>query len=368
MTHTRLLFLSRARESDAQCLIVNETGAVVGRETLRAGSAIVPPPMPTIAIVPGEDISVRWIELAAATEVQAVNAAFLLLKDDIAVPRESLHIAVGSTDKDGFRPVCVVERTRMQSFVERVKLFGVKPHAMVPDHLMLPAPEGEALVLVERNGVQIVRGRRLAFGAEPDLAGQVLAGRTVQRIEGEAETARAFAVGAKTSPVDLLQQEFSPSHETRLRPRDFRRVAVLAAMLLLSPIVLWAAAYLRHEGAARALEAQAETIAHQVPAADVTGDPVRYLRGRMRDMDANTSFLKTAKTLFAGVAKLDGAGLENFSYLQAGVIRATLLHTRAEDVAALADAMAGAGVTLQQDSSVEKDGRFSTAIAVEPRR
>ncbi len=367
MTHTRLLFLSRAREADAQCLIVNEAGALVGRETLRAGGSAIPAPMPTIAIVAGEDISVRWIELATATEVQAVNAASLLLKDDIAGLRESLHIAVGSTDRDGFRPVCVIERARMQSYVERVKLLGVKPYAMVPDHLMLPVPEGDALALVERNGVQIVSGRRLAFSAEPDLAAQILAGKTVQRIEGEAETARAFAAGAKAYPVDLLQQDFSRSHEARLGPRDLRRVAVLAAVLLLSPIVLWTAGYLRHEGSARALEAQAAAIAQQVPAADITGDPARYLRGRMRDVDANTRFLNAAETLFAGVAKLEGAGLENFSYLQEGSIRATLLHARAEDVAVLADTLAGSGLTLQQDSSVEKDGRLSTAIAVEAR-
>ena len=367
MSVRRLVFLAPSEEVQTPSLIVDDKGAIFGREPLQA-SATLPTPMSTIVVVPGEDVLVRWIEFGAATPTQAAAAAPQLLKDDIAAPPETLHFAVGNADDHGFRPVCIIDRARLQSYLARAAALGVKPVAAVPDHLLLPAPKGDAVRIGERGALRIVRAHRLAFCGEAEMVARVLAGKSVKHAADLADIDAAFAAGSASLAVNLLQGEFAVNRAMPPRPKDLRRVASLAAALILSPLILWSVMFVRYELAAKALEAKSVALASAIPGADSANDPARYLMGRLDDLSANARFLEATRALFAGVANVEGVELEDFAYLQEGIIRATLLHSEASAVPTLATSLNEAGLVLREDSSEEKDGRFSTAITLETRR
>jgi type II secretory pathway component PulL len=144
-----------------------------------------------------------------------------------------------------------------------------------------------------------------------------------------------------------------------------RRIASLAAVLLLSPLLLWGAELLRGEWAAVASEARTAEMARTL-AADAP-DPVAAVQGRMHALAANGTLLKSAAALFEGLEGLDGAELERMSWLaDENVLSATLVHNSAADITELARSVADAGFVLTEDGSAPIDSRVSTSIALRP--
>lgn len=362
MSGTRLVFLGAAGQASPY-IIVDDEGEIAVRGAFMPGDTA--PAMRTVLVVPGSAVLARWIALPACTPVQAAAAAAHLLKDDIAVTRDSVHIAVGPAGQPA-RLVCVVAKDAMRSFLARAGELGIAPDCVVPDHLMLPASDSETVLATLRGGMVVARGRNLAFSAEPDLAWLLIGKSPMQAVERERDIEHLFAAMASMPAINLLQQEFA--HRAGRAPvwRDFRRAAALAAAVLLSPLVLSGADIARNEFSARALEARAATAARAVAGVGDAADPVLTLKGRLADLRGGDRFLQTTALLFDAVQRMNGAELESLSYLSEGVIRATLVDAAPEAIAALRTSMAEKRIALEQDAATRREGRSLTTITMKP--
>jgi general secretion pathway protein L len=364
MSMHRFLFSPADVGAAAPYLMVDSFGAFVGRGTLSPGQAVLPQP-PTTLVIPGTDVLARWIELPGATTAQANAAARFLLADMVASTPDSLHVAVARDEADGRRLVCVIDRSLLQAHLAGAKTYGVVPDQVIPDYLLLPAPEDGSTLIAAWGDRLLLRGKELGASIESDVADLLLRGQRTTHLADPDAVVRVMATGAQQIPIDLLQQDFAPRVKDSWGSAPLRRIASLAAVLLLSPLLLWGAELLRGEWAAVASEARTAEMARTL-AADAP-DPVAAVQGRMHALAANGTLLKSAAALFEGLEGLDGAELERMSWLaDENVLSATLVHNSAADITELARSVADAGFVLTEDGSAPIDSRVSTSIALRP--
>ena len=87
MTLTRLLLLAPSADQPSPWLAVDRDGHVLQRGLLTPDRAGAPPsPMRTVAVAPGADVMVRWLDLPGRNEAQGRAAALWALRDDLAAP------------------------------------------------------------------------------------------------------------------------------------------------------------------------------------------------------------------------------------------------------------------------------------------
>jgi general secretion pathway protein L len=362
MMLTRLILLSPQREQPSSYLIVDGAGAIVGRGVLSHRSPSVFKGR-TVLIVPGTEIVTRWLDLEDGPPTSVAEAASVLLKDHIGSSRDTIHLALGEPENDGARPVSVVDRLLMQTFIDRAAELGVTPDIVIPDHLML-SPTEDGVLAMAFDGAVAVRGNRLAFSAEDELASLLIGAHRRTTIEDASEIEDYLAGSSERLPMNLLQGDFAAGGRSRAAWGGYRRVAALATVAVLSPLVIWAIEIARNEASARALETRAAASARALVGNTQAGDPIRELRGRLAGLRANDRFMWTTAALFDAVSRAKDVELEGLSYIQDGIIRATLVHTASSDVAAVRAALEQSGVTVDEDAPEQRDSRMLTIITL----
>lgn len=371
---TVVLLLPDAADANITCLHVDAGGRVLARRVLDAGSPFtVGPAQPTVCqvlAVPGSECLSCWLELPARNPVQALAAARVLVAEHVAGPVDTLHLAIAPVaDDDGSRHVVAVESATMQAWLDRAVTFGMTPDMVVPTPMLLPPPPeataGEAgeVLITEIDGHWLVRGERLAFAAEPTLAEQVIGDRP-RCILTETEAEAAFAINALSPPINLLQYAFARRTTRREGWPAYRRAAILAAVLAVSPLVLLAAQAIRHELAARDLQAQANTLARTVlPTLGEDADPVPPIRARLADLQAGDEFARVTGTLLTAVAENAGAELDALTYAN-GELQATLVVASPDELERIRNTLAEAGLQMIETGSHRANGRIRHAIRV----
>ncbi len=357
--HTRLVLLSPSSDQPSPVLIVDRMGTIVGRSAHIADLPSSTFRGRTVLVVPGTDVVTRWLELGNGPQSRVVEAAAVLLKEQISAPRDDLHIALGEPEDDGLRAVSVVDRTLMQDFLDHAAALRISPDVVVPDHLLVPPPDDGVLVVTLGNFVA-VRGERVAFSAEAELASMLIGARRRTTIERLSEIEALFAAASMRTSVNLLQQDFAAGAGGKSRWNGFRRVAALAAAAALSPLTVWTAEIVRNEAAAHGFEARAEATARAIISDAQSSDPIGELRGRVAGLSANDGFMQATAALFEAISRAQGVELENLSYLQDGVTRATLIHGSASDISGVRGVLEQSGITLDEDAAQERDGRMAT--------
>lgn len=350
MSLTRLVLLASRAQEPSPYLVVDGAGMIVTRGTLSGQGA--PPPFKgsTLLVIPGMDVTTRWIKLKAASADQARAAAAMMLQDDLAQPREDLHFALGAAGPGGQRPVSVISKARLLELLDQARALGVVPDAVVPDHLMLAQPDGESLLAASLRRAVAVRGRDLAFTAEPDLVTHLANGRALEAIEDPARIESLFASVAAAAPVNLL---LGAERAGARRLGSWRRVTVLASLALASPLLIQAAYIARYDIAAGRVER----------ATAAKGD-TRQLVSIGASMRKGRAFSEAMAIVFKALERLPGAKLQSLSYRSDGTMRATVVHDNYSDVATLAGALGASGLALREDGSSEAGGRISTDLTL----
>lgn len=364
MNRTRIVIAGHTPEAEPAYLILDELGSVVGRGVLAVqdGSALAP--LRTVLVIPGAEVLVRWLPLRAGSEAQARGAALAALEDQLAAP-EGAHAAVGPADAEGLRPCAVIAARRLQGWLDHARLHGLSPEVVIPDCLALPAPpDDEAVLTAAFEETVAVRGARLAFSGEPDLLAAVAADRPQTRLEGPA-LERALAEAAGAPAVNLLQGAFDPKRQAELGWRDFRRVAALAAAVLLSPLLIWGAQAAAFNIRAERAEARAEAkLAALLPeGAEVTDVAVQaeaLLAQAMVGQGGGASGL--AAILLGALEPLDQAQLESLIVMPDGTARAAVSLAAYSDTEALAQALQAEGLSMREEGSREEGDRVVADI------
>ena len=367
MNRTRIVISGVAPDAEPRYLIVDELGSIVGRGILPVQEPSALTPMRTILVVPGAEVTVRWAELRAASPAQAQAAARLLLAEQLA-QQDGLHLAVGPAAEDQDRLICIMSAARLQAFLDQAALHGVVPDVVAPDHLCLQPPEEAeaAALLLELEDRWVARADHLALSGEPDLVEVVMDQKLVRRLTG-AEGEQALARGALAAPVNLLQGAFDPARRDQLTSRDVRRPAILAAALLLSPILLIGgqtlAAHWRAEAAeARMAQMAAEWLPADAPPDQAAAQIEALVASRSLTAGGGASGL-LART-YAVIEPLPQAQLENFILMPEGTARAAVSLAAYADMERLSEQARQVGLSLREEGSRETGGRVVVDIVV----
>lgn len=358
MSRTRIVLAPPAPDVAPTFAVVDAEGHVLERGALALGEDDLIR-MPTVLVVPGAEAVARWLHLPTRNDRQARAAALLALGDKLAAADQDVHVALGPLEPDGWRLAVVVACARLRGWLEAAGLHGLRPDVVIPDHLALPEPEGDAVCGARLGATVAVRGTRLALTAEPELLDVLLEGRTLQPLGSAEEVERLVARGALRPAVNLLQGDFDPARELAVTTKDLWRLAVVALLLLISPVVLMAASLARDALAADRIERRtAAKLGQALPGVAIT-DPLAQLDtplGQAR-MAAGGGPVALAANLFASLETIEHGQLERLIVMPDGAVRATLSYTNYSDIELMRAALRTAGVAMREEGVREEQGR-----------
>ena len=362
MSRIRLILIPPSAALPASCLTLDAQGTVLTRGVVELGGPG-PEPMRTVAVVPGADVLIRWLELPSGSPAQVAATALHLLRDDLAAPADRLSAALGPVSTPGqHRLVAVVGRSLLQTWGDYLASLGLRADVMIPDSLVLPEPAEEGGLTAAVFGADLaLRGKELAFSLQPDLAEAVVAGRTLERIGRADEIERLLVAAALNPPINLLA---GAGRRVEADRRGWKRAAVLAAVLIVSPLILTLAAAGHDDWRARDADRRAEAAARRAfpdipPAADAVAEAIR----RLSTAPPPGGPTAAAAALFAAVESVEGAELDSLTADDAGV-RATVTYAAYQDLDALQQAMAAKGMSLTDESTVDDQGKVVSEVRV----
>lgn len=364
MKPTRLILIPTLTGQPAPYMIVAPDGGVLLRGVLTLDAVERPEPMRTVAICPGADVSVRWLDLPAGGAAQLRAAAAWRLREDLAATPDRVATVVGPpAGPDQPRLVAVVSQSLLQAWTDYLEALGVRAEILVPDMLTLAEPEDEATVLAVTFGENVaLRGRRFAVTVQPDLVDLVAGDRRVVAVQDARVVERALAAAALSPAINLLDTGARDRTGARV---GWKRAAGLAAAVLVSPLLLTAAAAARDDMAAGRLEAEAITaIAAAAPDLAREPDPVVALRRRAETAPPPGGLTAAAAALFTAVEAVDGAELDMLAAGPDAGVKATVSHPAYSDMEPITRRMAEAGMAVTETATLDDAGRVVSDISI----
>lgn len=363
MKPIRLILIPSLGSEPAPCLVIVD-GVVRERGLLNLHPDERPEPMRTIAVAPGADVTVRWLDLAAGGAAQQRAAAGWMLKDALAVPADRLATVLGPIPVAGEpRLVALVGLPLLQAWVDYLEAIGVRADAIVPDVLTVPEPaEDDRLNAVVFGPSTALRGRHFAASVQPDLVGMVAGPRQVLAIQDPDAVEQSLVAAAIAPPINLLSGQERAHGNPR---RNWARASAMAGLLLVSPLVLIAAAAARDETAARADTERARAeIARVAPDLAATPDPVEALRQRVRAAPPPGGIGGATAALFAAVEGVEGAELDLLIVDPVAGMKASITHVDYGDIRRIAQAMRANGLEVTETGTLDDRGRIVSDITI----
>ncbi|MGZ8296287.1 MAG: type II secretion system protein GspL [Allosphingosinicella sp.] len=324
---------------------------------------------PVVAVVPGESVTLRWLELPAGlSPAQAAGAARLMVADLSAQPVGELHVAVGRDLGDGGRRcVGLVPMETMRLWLDGLEGAGFDSERIVPETLLVPAPE-EGLATWDSGMLRLYRGQDEAFAAEPELGDMLLAGRSAVPIDPDAFAA-GLAGALERAPLDLRQGPFGRRRDWRVAPARARRLAMLTAALLLISLFVQVALIARYIYATDAAEAEMRRIAAAaLPRNPGVTDPQAALTQRLAELrGGGAGFRATAGTLFDAVKATPNVELTALAFSPDGLLRATVQADSPAAIEALRQRVEASGFAAETGAPRSGGARRVADLTVRPR-
>ncbi len=364
MKPTRLILIPALAGQPAPYMIVAPDGAVLDRGVLALDAVERPAPMRTVAVCPGADVSIRWLDLPPGGGAQLRAAAAWRLRDTLAATPDRVATVVGpSVAPDEPRLVAVVGLGLLQAWSDYLEALGVRADVITPDVLTLAEPDEDDVALAVSFGeTTALRGRRFAVTVQPDLVDLVAGGRRVVAVEDRAAVERALARAALSPAINLLD---SGARDRAVGRTGWRRAAGLAAAVVISPLLLTAATAARDDMAARRLEAgTVRAIAAVDPDLARETDPVAALRRRAAGAPPPGGVTAATAALFAAVEGVEGVELDALVAGPADGMKATLSHPAYSDMQEVGRRMADAGLAVTENATLDDGGRVVSDISI----
>jgi general secretion pathway protein L len=362
MKPTRLILIPSLGSEPAPCLVIAD-GRVRERGMLVLDAVERPEPMRTVAVAPGADVTIRWLDLPPGGPAQQRAAALWMLKDSLAAPPDRLAVALGPVPAPGQpRLVAVVGLSLLQAWTDYLDALGVRADAIVPDALTVTEPGDEdRLNAVAFGPAMALRGRGFAASVQSDLVDLLAGSRRVTPIENSDAVERSLIDAALAPPINLLSTQDRARGTSR---RGWALASALAGLLVVSPLVLTAAAAARDDMSARADAGRARAeIARAAPDLAARPDSVEVLRQRVRAAPPGGVIAATA-ALFAAVEGVEGAELDLLIVDPAVGMKASVTHADYQDMQLISRAMRANGLQVTETGTLDDRGRIVSDITI----
>lgn len=362
MKPVRLVLIPATGSQSAPFLIVGADGAVLDRGELTLDGEA-PGPMRTVAVTPGGDVLIRWLDLPPGSAAQGRAAAAWMLRDQMAATPDRLATVLGPLTPAGEpRLVAVASRSLIEAWTDYLSALGVRADVLVPDVLTLDEPGLEGMLSAVSFGEGMaLRGRRFAATVQPDLVDLIAAGRSVVAVQDPASVERALTAAALAPAINLLDT----GDRDAKAAGGWRRALILAALLLLSPLVLILAGAARDDLAAREARSQAlSAIATAAPDLARESDPVAALHRRVAAAPPPGGVTAAAAALFTALESVEGAELDILIADPGTGVKATISHPAYGDMALIRRSMAAAGMSITETGALDDGGRVVSDITI----
>jgi general secretion pathway protein L len=358
-----LLFLGRGGGIEGWIRIAG--GAVAARGSGTEGSEA-HRGVPVVGVAPGEAVTLRWLELPAGLSApQAAGAARLMAAELSAQPLEELHVAAGREGAEGeARSIGLVPMAAMRLWLGEIEAAGFEAERLVPETLLL-APPAEGFATRDSGPLRLYRARWEAFAAEPELGELLLAGREAVPVEGEDGLVEALA----EAPLDLRQGPFARRRDWRVAPARARRLAVLAAALLLVSLAVEIAAIARYSFAADAAEAETRRVAAAaLPRSLGLADPEAALTQRLAELrGGGAGFGASAAILFEAVKATPNSEISALAFGADGTLHTTVQADNPATIEALRQRIEASGLAAEAGAPRPGGSRRIADLIVRPR-
>lgn len=203
-------------------------------------------------LVPSGDVHLRKVEVENKMKRQLKQALPYMLEDELASDVELLHFAQ-IHDEAGAVFVAIVEQDKMALWLQWLELASIKTRQLLPDVLALPYYD-EAWTALQLDEQWLIRtgfatgisaeGDWLSLAIEPLQPEEPVQVHSFSNIhpdyaqqwqQEEVELPmQVLAQGASSSRFNLLQGEYQPKREYSAALLQWRKVAIVAALLLIS--------------------------------------------------------------------------------------------------------------------------------------
>lgn len=340
-----------------------------GIERLESGAAL-PSGADLVIFVPGTEVSAHRVRATARRPAELMRMATFAIEDDLAVPVESVHVAVApEPDADGTRLVYSVSQALMGAWMDRMTAAGLSAARLVPDLSVLPAGQhvdlGTHQLLAAGNTPLAIDNHWPSdvMAALQREAGGSAAPRPVDRLSQLAEWAET-----QSRLTDLRQGAYARPSESPLSLRQFRLPAALAAGLLVAWSVQAAWSVHAMNQLTNALNAETQRLyAAAFPGVSVPANPAAALRSQAGTPSGASapSFQQTSAALYGAIAGLDGTTLVSVRYDRAmGELRATLTYPAFGADLDLKQAVEETGLRVNLGDTRLEDGRVVGDLAI----
>ncbi len=304
-----------------------------------------------VAIAPGEAVALHFVVLPDLAPAQTLAAARLLAADVAGGSLEGTHVAIGARLADGTRPLALVAAAVMRGWLADLAAAGLAVDALVPEPLLLPLPEGDAIAAHLTPTRWVLRGAGLATAAEPDLARLLVGERPLIAAdaplpwrrepidkrqdplpppcgEGDSRSPQGGGRGQAVAlplPIDLRQGEFARVRRWRAQAARLRRLGWLAAASLAVFVAGEAAATWRASVAAdRAALELADAARAALPRGSVITAPRADVAARLAALGGGSGFAGATAALEAALETEPRAAIVELAWSPAAGLVATI--------------------------------------------
>jgi len=339
-----------------------------------------------VVFVSGTDVGCFEVRIPAQGAAEIRRSAAFALEDEVAVPVEEAHVAIGQTLDSGLRPVHVVEPALMEEWVARLNAYGLKTGKLVADVSVLPAAP---MAVDAGDHVLVSTGeKRFAIDAAlPDDALKALANPSKEPLAtSSAALAHRLGVSASSAsylPVlaqlaqwaetvgpltDLRQGPFISRKQADIRIGAWRSTLLLGAAVA---VALLAMVGLESWSLSR-LSDVLDQHARGIYAASFPGTPVpSNLDAAVRNQDAapaanRLAFLDATALLYEAIPAESGISIEGLRYdRQTGRLIANMVYPKYGSDADLKNELEAKGLGVSLGDSRQQDDRVIGDLTLE---
>ena len=337
-----------------------------------------------VVLVPSTDVAIHEVHLPTRNETEARRAAPFAIEDELAVPAEDVHIALGpKASGANHRELHACSPQMMNAWLARIEENkSLRTAILVADASVMP--EGEyALDLGDR-----ILGRKQArrFALDASVTHDVLnaifvASNPQLNVIGNGLASRISGVSA--SNLDPLQTLLGWAHESEnlidlrqgrfalRRAGDFDWSAWrLPTGLAAAAAFAWLSTVALENRALGQLTDQMTAASRSIYSAAFPNEPIpRNIVQAVRSPDgarAGLDFRSASAVLYSGVEAIDSPGIQSLRYDEAGAtMRARITFQNFGDEQRLKEHIEEAGVKVQIGEMRQQAGRVSGELTME---
>ena len=313
------------------------------------------------AIVPANSITYRNASFEELSPAQALAAARLDAAEfSLGGDR---HVAVAEAG-DYY---VVTEKAKMQDWLARLAMRGLRATAIIPSPSLLPVP-ASGFVRAELPHETVLRSADAALGEDGVISAMIVGDAPVTTM-GQGDFEEAAAAAAEYPPLNLLQGDFASRTDWGAIPGYWRRmagfVALLAGLTLAIPMAEWTRLTL----ATAALDDQSATIAAKaLGEARASDDAVERLQDKLVDQrGGGAGFLATQAAVVGAIESTPGVELSSLSFDPEGTMHAMIRATSAPETDALRRAIEARDFAVTESAQAGSQGRAEVEFQVRPR-